>query len=106
MRRAIPQPCCDPRTSSVLRTISASVPCKTSGFSFMMNQPLGFQQEYYMLPFGKQQETSEFFLAINPEGLVADLDQGDYFKSLSRADGWREVLGVSYLCGEGDGRGG
>jgi hypothetical protein len=40
-----PQPCCGPRTSSVLRTISASVPCKTSGFSFIANQPLGFQQE-------------------------------------------------------------
>jgi hypothetical protein len=28
---------------SVLRTISASAPCKTSRFPFMANQPLGFQ---------------------------------------------------------------
>jgi hypothetical protein len=31
-----------PRTSSVLRTISASVPCKTSGFSFMAKSTFRF----------------------------------------------------------------
>src|SRR5262249_55508520 len=30
MRRATPNPCCGPSTSSVLRTMRASVPCQTS----------------------------------------------------------------------------
>src|SRR5688572_33439461 len=44
MRRAMPYPCRGPRTSSVLRIISASVPCFTSSFSAMAC-PMGFQYD-------------------------------------------------------------
>src|SRR5690348_10840516 len=44
MRRAMPYPCKAPSTSRVLSTISASVPCRTSVFSFMTRLPFGFLQ--------------------------------------------------------------
>jgi hypothetical protein len=37
-----------------LRTIRASVPWRTSGFSGIREAPFGFQQEYATFPFGKQ----------------------------------------------------
>src|SRR5579885_696387 len=55
IRRAIPYPCKGPRTSRVLRTISAKVPCCTSGFCFIDVSPLGFPKEDGIIPLGKQQ---------------------------------------------------
>src|SRR5262245_10966360 len=36
MRRAMPYPCCFPRSESVFKTMRANVPCQTSVFSFMI----------------------------------------------------------------------
>jgi hypothetical protein len=42
---------------------------RMSGFSFMANQPLGFQQEQWHGSFGKQQELLTFLSTTNPEEL-------------------------------------
>src|SRR3954447_4447997 len=39
MRRATPYPCSGPSVSSVLRIISASVPCQTSAFALLIWEP-------------------------------------------------------------------
>src|SRR5215211_8907147 len=41
MRRAMPYPCSGPSVSSVLSTISASVPCHTSVLCPMFSTPMG-----------------------------------------------------------------
>src|SRR5579863_5763237 len=53
MRHLIPKPCSGPSTSSVFSTISASVPCGTSVFSFMDYWVT--HRKYDTLLLGKQQ---------------------------------------------------
>src|SRR5262245_26052807 len=53
MRFESPYPCCGPSTSSVLRTIKASVPCGTSVRRFIGARLLGFPKELWHASFGK-----------------------------------------------------